>query len=124
MGNLYKITAILSSAVLLIISISIENINSLTVSKSQNPGHETIRSYFSIEKPNLFILNRNGEDLVTSFKKLTSLKSGSHANDLIGNGIFSGISKFSFSSEYLAYSVFVNRNFTVSEIVFPFQYFW
>jgi hypothetical protein len=122
MGILYKITAILSSAVLLITGISIENFNSFSVSKSRNPRHETIRSYFSIEKPNLFIINRNGEDLVTSFKKLPSLKSWSHINDLIGRRIFSEIRKLSF--KYLVYSVFVNRNFTVSEIVFPFQYFW
>jgi hypothetical protein len=124
MSNLVKITALFSSAVLVFISISIEDYGSLLNSKLQNTGYENITSYCSIEKPNLFLLNRQYERLITSFKNLPISNLKKFTNDFNSNSISSEVRKLCISSEYISYSVIVYRNLTNRDIVFPFHYFW
>ena len=123
MSNLYKITAMFSSSVLFFISISTENYGLLLNSKTQNTGYETISSFCSIEIPNLFLINRYGEKFVTSFKNLPVLKLKNQTSDFYNNLSFE-IKKIRINSEYLTYSGTIYRNLTISDIVFPFHYFW
>jgi hypothetical protein len=123
MSNLYKITAMFSSAVLFFISISTENYGLLLNSKTQNTGYETISSFRSIEIPNLFLINRYGEKFVTSFKNLPVPNLKNQTSDFYNNLSFE-IKKIRINSEYLTYSGTIYRNLTISDIVFPFHYFW
>jgi len=123
-SNLNKTTALFFSAVLFFISISTESFGLLLNSKLQNAGYESISTYFSIEKPNLFLLNRYNEKIVTSFKKLPVTDLKNHTNDFYSKSFSSEIKTLRINSIYLSYAGTVYRNLTTCDIVFPFHYFW
>jgi hypothetical protein len=124
MSNLHKITALLFSGVLFFISIMTENYCLLLNSTPQNNGYETISSYYSTEKLDLFDLNRQGEKVVTSLKNLPVQNLKNRANDFYSNILSPGIRKLKTDVEYLSFSGTVYRNLTNSDIVFPFHCFW
>jgi len=123
MSNIHKTTALFFSGVLFFISISKESYGLLPNSKLQNTINESISSYCSIEKPNLFLINRYGEKFVTSFKNLPVPNLKNQTSDFYNNLSFE-IKKIRINSEYLTYSGTIYRNLTISDIVFPFHYFW
>lgn len=124
MSFLYKTATLLFSIVLLYINTNSLNYGFLLTSNLQKTGYESLSSYFPVEKPNLFLSNRQGERFVNSIKNLPDSNFKNHSNDYYNISLSSEIRKLKINSEYLSYPETINRNLTNSDIVFPFHYFW
>jgi hypothetical protein len=123
-SNLYKTTALFFSAVLFFISITTESYGLLLNSKLQKNGYESVSPYFSLEKPNLFLLNRYGEKSIISIKNLPVPVLKNFTNYIGYNSISLEIRKSGFNSDYLSYSGNIYCSLRNIDIVFPFHYFW
>jgi len=124
MSNLYKITSLFITAVIIFINSAKEYYPVLLNSIPQNGRNETINSFCSIEVPNLFLLNRHGEKSLTSLGQLPVSNLKNQSTDFYCSYLNSEILKSGINSKYLSYSETIYRNLTNSDIIFPFNYFW
>jgi hypothetical protein len=124
MSKVTKISGLFFVAMLLFLSISTENYSLSLTSQLQSSQPNSSDSYFSTEKPDLFLLNRQEQRLAYSVKNLPVASIKNHPNNFHGNCLSPEVRISGIDSGYLSYSVTLYRNFTSHDIIFPFHYFW
>jgi hypothetical protein len=124
MSNLLKTTAIFFSFLLFFISIITENYCFAVNSKTINPGQEYLSSDLPFENLNQFLLNRHGEQLISTIKNISVFNLRSQPFDIYKNRFSSESGKLRIRPEYLQSSESISRNLTTGVIIFPFHYFW
>lgn len=124
MNKANKTTAFIFTAMLFLISISIENYCRLFTLLSEKNKSENAGSFYSIYKSDLLFQDRSFQRPVTPVKKLPLPNFKDHTNYLYTCNLSNEAEILINSSENLSYPVKVCRNLTTSDIVFPFQYFW
>jgi hypothetical protein len=124
MSNLYKIVALFSAVATFLVNSSTENYGLLLSSKPLNSRYITIGSYWSIDRPDLFLIDRFGEKSVASFKHLSVSNLKNQANSYYCSSLSSEIRKSGINIEYFTSPATICRNLTNSDIIYPFHYFW
>jgi hypothetical protein len=124
MSKVTKTTALFFAAMIFFVSISTQNYALLLTSDLRAIGSENSVSYFSAPDKIPLFLNRQQEKLVTSAKDLPVYGSKINLTDLYTNRLSNELRLLNINSDYLSFSVIDYRNFTNSEIVFPFHSFW
>ena len=124
MNKANKTISLFLAALLFYVSINTEfyylSINSVSI--NSDSGNSI--SYFSINKSDFFLLNRQEENLVVSVKNQPDSYSKYHASDFYVKSFSQHLRLLSKNSGYISFSEAVNLNLTTNEIIFPFQYFW
>jgi hypothetical protein len=124
MSNLYKIVALFSATATFLVNTSTENYGLLLNSKPLNSRYKTIGTYCSIERPDLFVLDRFGEKSLASFKHFSVSNLKNQANSCYCSSLSSEIKKSGIYIEYFTSPATICRNLTNSDIIYPFHYFW
>ena len=124
MSKVIKTFGLLFAALLVFLSICMQNYALLPTSHFQNAQSENSDSYFTLEKPGLLFLTRQEEREVFSVKNLPVPSLKNHSNQINCNSLSQEGRLISINSEYLSYSMIVDRSLANSDIVFPFHYFW
>jgi hypothetical protein len=124
MSKVTRISTLFFAAILLFISIHIQNYTLLVTSDLQKSGSANSEYYFSsLDSSPLFVI-RKVEKLINSAQDLPSYGSKVNLTDLYSNRLSNEIRLFNVNSRYLSFSGITDRNFTNVEIVFPFHSFW
>jgi hypothetical protein len=124
MSNLLKTTAIFLSSVLFFISIITEKYCYVLTSKTLISDQESLSSNPPFENLSLFLLNRQGEKIVTTLRNLPLFNLRNQSIDIHGNILSYEPGKLRSGSEYIQISRTISKNLTSCDIVFPFHYFW
>jgi hypothetical protein len=124
MSSLYKPVSIFFSAILFILSICRDNYEPLLITGPENTKSESISQNFSLTRPNLYIINRNGVKLITSVKNYPVQAFKPLTNGINLNNQFNDSRIRNVISEYHSLSKLIYINLTNGDIVFPFHYFW
>ena len=124
MSTLLKTTAIFFSSVLFFISIITEKYCYVLNSKPLISDQESLSTNPPFENLNLFLLNRQGEKIVTTFRSLPLFNLRNQSIDIHGNILSYEPKKLRSGSEYIQISQTISRNLTSCDLVFPFHYFW
>lgn len=130
MSNFSKLTAIFFAIMLSYVSISKDNYEKSLPVSFQGTGTERSSASFSevSEAPlqDIFCLQRHIEHVVNPVNSFPAPTSNLKDHP----GVFSGISFSiesriqSIASQYLSHSKEIDRSLTISDIIFPFDYFW
>lgn len=128
MSNFSKLTAILFAIMLSYVSISKDNYEKTLPATFQHAGGERSQSSFSeIALQDIFCLQRQIEHVVNPGNNFPAPVSNNlkHYPDAFSGHSFSIESRIQgIASQYLSHSKEIHRSLTISDIIFPFNYFW
>jgi hypothetical protein len=124
MNYLLKTTAIFFSSLLFFVNIITDNYCLEAYSKTLNSGQESLSAHPPFENLGQFLSSRHGERLISTIKNHPVFNARNQTEDTQSKSIFCDPDNPGISPEYLNFSVTISRNLTISDIVFPFHYFW
>jgi hypothetical protein len=124
MKHLYNITAVIFTVILLYVSIHTADYGLYVASQMQDNVTHNSGTIYSSEKPDLVFINRQDGRFVTAVRNFPVSGFKIFLINIYSNKLSLDFRTLRINPEYLSYQEVVERSLKVSDIVFPFHYFW